>query len=245
MSETFTIIYVMGGIIAALIVAMSLFFIFKSVRRAKEIGMDMSVIKETVRNSAIFSIVPSIPIVIGIGIMMQYLGLGISWIRLEVIGALQYEIIAMNQVVTPGQVITYVTVATALVIMTLSILSGPVFNAIFYKRYQHRLAELQQKNEHLMNTLTGALLGGLFSGILSAMLVAGIFTIGTPVVAKDTGVATYGEVTLITFFASCLIMVGCGLCMKKFGWKWMESYALPITIVGALVAAYFAVACFE
>lgn len=245
MSESFTIIYLLGGIIAMVILAMSFFFIFKSVRRAKEIGMDMSVIKETVRNSAIFSIVPSIPIVIGIGIMMQYLGLGISWIRLEVIGALQYEIIAMNQVVSPGEVITHVTIATALVIMTLSILSGPIFNVLFYRRYQRRLAELQNRNAHLMGILTGALLGGLFSGILSAMLVSGAFSIGMPVRTKDTGVATYGEVTLITFFASCLIMVVCGLCMKCFHWKWMESYALPITIVGALVAAYMAVAYFE
>lgn len=203
--------------------------------------MDMSIIKKTIRNSAIFSIIPSIPIVIGIGIMMQYLGLGISWIRLEVIGALQYEIIAMNQVISPGEEISHAYVATALVVMTLSILSGPVFNALFYRRYQHKLADVQTRNSHLMEILTGALLGGLFSGILSAMLVSGAFSIGHPVVAKDTGVATYGEVTLVTFIVSCVIMVICGLCMKIFHWKWMESYALPCTIVGAMVAAYIAV----
>jgi hypothetical protein len=43
-----------------------------------------------------FSIVPSIPIVIGIGIMMQYLGIAIPWIRLTVIGALQYELLSMD-----------------------------------------------------------------------------------------------------------------------------------------------------
>ena len=242
MAGSYTVIYLMGGVIAVLVLAMSLFFIVKSVKRAKEIGMDMSVIKETVRNSAIFSIVPSIPIVIGVGIMMQYLGLAISWIRLEVIGALQYEIIAMNQVFTPGEVATAATVATALVVMTISILSGPLFNALFYKHYQKRLAALQEKNAHLMETITGALLGGLFSGILSAMLMAGFFTIGTPTVAKDTGVATYGEVTLITFFSSCLIMSLCGLLIKKLNWKWLESYALPLTIVGALEVSYVAVA---
>lgn len=245
MAESYTIIYMLGAVIAALVLVMSTFFILKSIRRAKEIGMDMSVIKETVRNSAIFSIVPSIPIVIGIGIMMQYLGLAISWIRLEVIGALQYEIIAMNQVFTPGEVATASTVATALVIMTVSILSGPLFNALFYKRYQKRLAALQSKNAHLMEIITGALLGGLFSGILSAMIVAGFFSIGTPTIAKDTGVATYGEVTLITFFSSCLIMAICGLLIKKMGWKWLESYALPLTIVGALVVSYIAVSVFN
>lgn len=241
MADSFVVVYVLGGVIAALVLLMSLFFLRKSIRRAKEIGMDMAVVKETMRNSAIFSIVPSIPIVIGIGIMMQYLGLAISWIRLEVIGALQYEIIAMNQVFTPGEVATASAVATALVIMTVSILSGPLFNALFYKRYQKRLASLQSKNAKLMDGLTGALLGGLFSGILSAMLMAGFFTFGSPTIAKDTGVATYGEVTVITFLSSCVIMSLCGILIKKLNWKWLESYALPLTIVGSLAVAYLSV----
>lgn len=241
MAESFLTLYLLGGVIAVVVLLMSGFFLWKSVRRAKSIGMDMAVIKETVRNSALFSIVPSIPIVIGIGIMMQYLGLAISWIRLEVIGALQYEIIAMNQVFTPGEAVTRPMVATALVIMTVSILSGPLFNALFYKRYQRSLASLQAKNAHLMEVMTGALLGGLFSGILSAMLVAAFFSFGSPMVAKETGVATYGEVTVATFFASCLTMAFCGLLINKLKWKWLEGYAMPLTIVCALLVAYVAV----
>ena len=42
------IIYVIGGIIAATIIAMSVFFILKSVKRAKKIGMDMSKIKKAI-----------------------------------------------------------------------------------------------------------------------------------------------------------------------------------------------------
>ncbi|MBP5455003.1 MAG: DUF5058 family protein [Paludibacteraceae bacterium] len=241
MVESFAIIYVLGGVIALLVLVMSLFFIKKSMKRAKEIGMDSTVIKETIRNSAIFSIVPSIPIVVGVGILMQYLGLAISWIRLEVIGALQYEIIAMNQIFTPGEAATASAIATALVIMTVSILSGPLFNALFYRRYQGRLASLQAKNAHLMEIMTGALLGGLFSGILSSLLATGLFTIGEPTVAKDTGVATYGEITLATFLSSCLIMALCGILIKKLNWKWLESYALPLTIIGALCVSYVTV----
>ncbi len=241
MVESFTIIYVLGGVIALLVLVMSLFFIKKSMKRAKEIGMDRAIIKETIRNSAIFSIVPSIPIVVGVGILMQYLGLAIAWIRLEVIGALQYEIIAMNQIFSPGETATASAIATALVIMTVSILSGPLFNALFYRHYQERLATLQAKNAHLMEIMTGALLGGLFSGILSSLLATGLFTIGEPTVAKDTGVATYGEVTLTTFLSSCLIMALCGFLIKKLNWKWLESYALPLTIIGALCISYVAV----
>lgn len=248
MPKSFTIIYVLGGLIAAAIIAMCLFFIIKSVKRAKVIGLDKKKIKETVKNSAIFSIVPSIPIVIGIGIMMQYLGLAIPWIRLTVIGALQYELIAMDQAQSAlnemGAFPQEVVIATAVVIMTLSILSGPIFNALFYKKYQGKLADLQQKNARLMNTVTGALLGGLLAGMLSAILIGGAFTVGKPPAPDATGVTTYGEVTLITLAASIVIMAICGIILKVFKQKWIESYALPITILGSLAIAYACVPLF-
>ena len=245
MPKSFAIIYVLGGVIAATIIAMSLFFIFKAVKRAKAIGMDSKVVKETVKSSAIFSIVPSIPIVIGIGIMMQFLGLAIPWIRLTVIGALQYELFAMDQAKSalPADTATEVFVATAVVIMTLSILSGPIFNAIFYKKYQVKLDDLQQKNGRLMNTVTGALLGGLLAGMLSAILVKGIFMVGNPA-TDNAGITTYGEVTLITLAASVVIMVLCGIVLKFGKQKWIENYALPITMLGSLAIAYACVPLF-
>ena len=201
----------------------------------------MSKIKKTVVSSAVFSIVPSIPIVIGIGIMMSSLGLAIPWIRLTVIGALQYELIAYNtanSALAGTGASTEVIVATAVTVMTLSILSGPLFNAIVYKKYQGKLADLQQKNGRLMNTITGALLGGLLAGMLSALLVGGIFTVGKPTTDAATGISTYGEITLITLAASLVIMGICGAIIKLGKQKWLENYALPITILGALATAY-------
>lgn len=238
MPKSYISIYILGGIIALAIICMSLFFILKAIKRAKVIGMDMEKIKKTITSSAIFSIVPSIPIVIGIGIMMQYLGLAIPWIRLTVIGALQYEIIAMEQVgVTTAVVLDEKIIATAVVVMTLSILAGPLFNAIFYKKYQGKLSDLQKKNGKLMDAVTGALLGGLLSGMLSAILVGGIFAIGNPTIASG-GVPVYGEITLITIAASVVIMAICGLLLTIGKQKWIESYALPITILGSLGIAY-------
>ena len=241
MVKSFPIIYVLGGIIAATIIAMSVFFILKSLKRAKKIGMDMSKIKKAITSSAIFSIVPSIPIVVGIGIMMTGLGLAIPWIRLTVIGALQYELIAYdqaNKALAGTGISQEVIIATAVTVMTISILSGPLFNAIAYKKYQCKLADLQQKNSKLMNTVTGALLGGLLAGMLSSILVSGIFIIGKPSTDQSTNITTYGEITLITLATSLLIMGICGVIIKVGKQKWLENYALPITILGALATAY-------
>ena len=237
------IIFVIGGIIAAVIILMSLVFLFKAVRRAKAIGMDKKIVTETIKNSAVFSIVPSIPIVIGVGIMMQYLGLAIPWIRLTVIGALQYEMLAMSRAgVAPGTG-DAVAIATAAVIMTLAILTGPLFNAIFYKKYQNKLYDLQQKNQKLMDTVTGAMLGGMLSGIMSAIIVGACFTIGSPV-TDGSGITTYGEVTLITLASSIVITAICGAIMIFGKQKWMESYALPISILGSLAIALAVVPVF-
>ena len=239
--KSYPIIYVLGCLICAAIIAMSVFYIIKNVKRAKKIGMDMSKIKKTVVSSAVFSIVPSIPIVIGIGIMMTGLGVAIPWIRLTVIGALQYELVAYdqaNKALAGTGASTETIIATAVTVMTLSIMSGPLFNAIVYKKYQNKLADLQKKNGRLMNTITGALLGGLLAGMLSAILVGGCFSIGKPSTEISTGITTYGEITLITLAASLVIMGICGVIIKLGKQKWLENYALPITILGALGIAF-------
>jgi hypothetical protein len=249
MPESFTLIYVLGGLISLAIIAMSTFFILKASRRAKEIGMDKKVVTETIKNSAIFTIVPSIPIVIGVGIMMQYLGLAIPWIRLTVIGALQYELVTMDAAqnalfsVNPAYT-TEMLVATAVVMMTLCILAGPIFNILFYKKYQTKLADMQKKNSKKMDTITGGLLGGLLAGMLSAIIVGGIFTIGDPQTYSG-GVNNYGEIILITLAASIIIMAICGIVLVVFKQKWIENYALPLTIIGALAIAYAFVPVFD
>lgn len=243
MVESFAIIYVLGAIIALTIILMSLAFLFKALKRAKAIGMDKKVVTETIKNSAIFSIVPSIPIIIGVGIMMQFVGLAIPWIRLTVIGALQYEILALDA--AGGTVVgaDNVTIATAVVVMTISIVSGPLFNAIFYKKYQTKLLELQQKNERKMNAITGALLGGMLAGIMSSLIVGGFFGIGNPI-TDASGIVTYGEITLITLAASVVLTGICGVILFVGKQKWIESYTLPISILGALAVAFLFVPVF-
>ena len=89
-----------------------------------------------------------------------------------------------------------------------------------------------------MDTITGALLGGLLAGMLSSIMVTGIFSINKPSTDASTNITTYGEITLITLAASLLIMGICGVLIKVCKQKWLENYALPITILGALGIAY-------
>lgn len=239
MQKDFTIVFIVGGIIAAVIIAMSTVFLIKGIRRAKEIGLSRQKIKTAITSSAIFSIVPSIPIVIGVGVMMPFLGLAIPWIRLTVIGALQYEIMAMQQAVGDAAAgeMTSQMVATALVIMTISIISGPLFNIFVYRKYKNKLEDLQKNNKKLLDTITGSLLGGLLAGLASYIIGGAIFANRISAGDGVTSVAN-GYVTLLTLAISAAIMILCGVLMKAFKWKWLENYALPLTMLGAMASAY-------
>ena len=238
------IIFAFGALIAVLVITMSIVFILKANKRAKEIGMTKDKIANTIKTSVLFTIVPSIPIVIGIGIMMNYLGLAIPWIRLTVIGALQYEIIAMEQVgITQAAIITPQLVGTAFFIMTISILAGPIANALFYKKYQLKIADLQKNNGRLLNTITGALLGGILAGLISHMIASGIFS-ATGEYASGSSIEINGMVTLFTLLTSAALMAGCGVILQVTKWKWVESYALPVTILGSIGMAFLYIQIF-
>ncbi|NCA67012.1 MAG: DUF5058 family protein [Clostridia bacterium] len=230
-----TAILIAGGVIAV-----SSVFLTRALRRAKLIGMDNKVIMGAIRTSAIFSIVPSIPIVIGVAVMSAMLLniIGIPWIRLTVIGALQYEITVVGIVGGEAELLSEKTIATAFIIMTIAIMSGPIFNAIILKKYQGKLADIREKNKKLLDSISGSLLGGLLAGIVSYMIVSGFNSLITGVnTINSDGSITIGAVTLLTLGSSVFIMLLCGISMKVFKWKWMENYALPITMLGSLALA--------
>ena len=57
-------------------------------------------------------------------------------------------------------------------------------------------------------------------------------------VEKQTAVpATYGLVPVCVMIVSALVMVVCGLLMRKPKLKWLSEYALPISLVLGMAAA--------
>ncbi|MBO5754719.1 MAG: DUF5058 family protein, partial [Clostridia bacterium] len=56
------VLFIIAGAIIALVVVQSVFFLLRALRRAKELGMDASVIKRTLVSSAVFTIAPAVSI---------------------------------------------------------------------------------------------------------------------------------------------------------------------------------------
>lgn len=214
----------MAAIIIATVIVIAGIFLRKALSRAREIGLAEETIKKTVRVSAIFSIVPSIPIAIGLAAMVPLLGVALPWIRLSVIGSVQYELFAANAAATvtgaaSSGLLSTAAFNTAAWVMTLSIISGPIFCIFFLRKYENGLDKLKQKDEKWADLLVSAIFMGL------------VGTIGGQQIAK-------GGIFLITLLVSAAIMVVCGLFVKKKNVKWLEGFALPISMIGSLAVAF-------
>ncbi len=227
------IIFVMVGIVIAIVLAQSIFFLVRAMRRAKELGMDSGVLRKTIKTAAIFTIAPAVAIVISVMTLANDLGLPLPWLRLSVIGSLSYETIAAANAesamgLTFGQVKSltanqYVTITW---VMTLSILVGIWLMPLIGKRIQNGMISIGNKDKKWSEIFSSA----MFIGMLSAFLGYVFCDFSTVFSADWTGL-----IPVLVMAASALVMAVCGLLVQKI--KWIADYALPLSMVIGMLSA--------
>mgnify|MGYP000420544766 CR=1 FL=1 len=95
------VLYLLAGILIAVVLAQSVFFLIKALRRSKEIGMDQAKNqKKSIKTAALFTIAPAVSIVISVITLSKSLGIPLPWLRLSVVGSLSYEAIAASNAVS-------------------------------------------------------------------------------------------------------------------------------------------------
>ena len=88
------ILYALGIIGRVAILGFSYIFFRKSYQRCRAFGMDKAALKRIIRSSLVFSVVPSISIVIGLFTLSAAFDIPWPWWRLSVIGSVGYELMA-------------------------------------------------------------------------------------------------------------------------------------------------------
>ena len=76
------ILYIIVGAIIALVMAQSVFFLVKAVKRAKVLGISKEIIKKTISSAAVFTIAPAIAVLVGVVALSKSLGVALPWLRL-------------------------------------------------------------------------------------------------------------------------------------------------------------------
>lgn len=222
-----TFLYVIVAIVIAFVVLQSAVFLIKAWRQGKKLGMDTERLKRTVVTSAIFTIAPAFAILLGVIALSKALGFPLPWLRLSVIGALTYETTAaasaaaavgasLSEKITDPHVFS--TIAW---VMTLGIIPGLVLVPLCGKRIENGLIKLKNKDQKWGDLF----MTGLFLGMISAFLGVVFATVNQGLV---------GWIPVFVMIASALIMLVCGLVRKLTGAKWIEDYALPISMLGAM-----------
>ena len=74
------VLFCLAGLLIAVVLAQSVYFLLKAMRRSKELGMDQTKIRKTIKTAAIFTIAPAVAIVISVMTLSKKLGLPLPWL---------------------------------------------------------------------------------------------------------------------------------------------------------------------
>lgn len=255
------ILYVIVGIVIAVVLAQSIYFLVKALRRSKELGMDQTKVKKTMKTAALFTIAPAVAIVVSVAILSKKLGLPMPWLRLSVIGSMSYETIAANNALSAMGLslgsdasLTAQQYLNVLLVMTISILVGIWLVPLIGKKLQSGMSNLSNRDKKWADIFQNALFIGMISAFLGFVFcnvsrlwnATGGFVTEYETIYNEVGEkvkqpvqysATSGLIPVLVMVVSALTMVICGLAMKKPKLKWLSEYALPISLVAGMAAA--------
>ena len=229
------VLFLLAGIIVAVVLAQSVYFLVKAWRRGKEIGMPMDKLKKVVIGTAIFTVAPATAIVISVISLSKKLGIPLPWMRLSVVGAITYETpAAANALSAMGlewakvsslTAQQYVTIAA---VMTMGIMVGIWLVPVVGRKIQNGMLTLEKRDKKWGEIFSAS----LFLGMISAFL-GYVFCDFASVFAGNLS----GLIAPLVMLVSALMMIVCALALKKLNWRWMNDYALPISLIVGMVSA--------
>lgn len=256
------VMYLMYALIVVFISAEAIFYLVKSVKKAKQIGMDMTKIKKVIKTSASFSVLPAIGIGIGVVTLIGSLGITVPAIRLSVIGALQYETQMADgaaKAITKStngltlliqRGVTAQDYATIVTLMTVAIIAGPVLVVLFYKKLQPKLAKLgamkvggavdpdtatkNLESDAKKANPNGINLGDLAFQISFIGMIIGYISMSIGAIAAMPGRIT-SYYNFIAVIVAALFMVLSDFLVKKFNWKWLDDFSVAFSMLFAML----------
>lgn len=228
------IIFIVVGIIIATVLAQSVFFLVRALKRAKQLGIAGSTVKKTVSSSAIFTIAPAVAILVGVVVLSKSLGVALPWLRLSVVGSLSYELVAAENTMRPLDISKSALVTdasdfvTILFVMTLSIALSLVLAPLLTKKVQSGVAKIGLKDKKWGEIFNNA----MFLGMISAFL-GYVFCDVTYVFDGKL----QGLTPVCVMFVSAIVMAVLGTLSQKLKIRWMTDYALPISLLIGMASA--------
>ena len=199
----------------------------RSYKYAIKLGMNKKILKSVILSSALFSIVPSISILIGLFGLVSVIGVPWSWFRLSVVGSVTYELMAADLVATNsgyGSISALNasgdsrTIGTIMFVMSICIL-GSVLGVLFFgKRIQNGVSKTCKKQGKLGVLIVNVLPLAIVEVFLPLQIMNGIVS---------------AAVVVTAFFVSLIHMV----IIKRFKVQWLKNFILADSLLLGMVSS--------
>ena len=217
------VMYLMSSIVILSVVGVCLVFFTKAYKEGLKIGMNKKDLKKVVTSSAVFTVIPSVGILLGVITLSGSLGVPIPWLRLSVVGALHYEVMAADMAAKASglkalapEFMTPEILVTIVFVMALGIIWGGLFCIVGLKKYQKNLKKCTSNDNKWGQILFNSIFIGLvcaFVGSSFSDIRGGSFT------------------SIIVIIVSAISMGICDYFAKHKNQKWLESFSLSISMI--------------
>lgn len=204
-------------------------FLQRGIKEADRIGIEKSRINKVISNSAIFSILPTIPIILTLGPLMKVLGRYIPWLRLSVIGNAAYEGIAADMALKAygleglGEaVITESAFVTIVFAMTIGIMMSPILTVVALKRFDKKLKGIKAKK------------GGFATIGFTALFIGLVAVLAVPIATNVKNIV--GILTIVVSGIAVLILEKISVITDK---KIIKDFSFPAAMLIGMVSAIF------
>lgn len=230
--------YLIVAAVLTFVIVMCVIFLVKSYKAGITLGMDPKDLKKVMTSSATFTLLPSISILLGVIALSGTLGVPLSWLRLSVIGSLQYELnvaeIAATAYGLKGLRIDQMSMeafSTIALVMTAGILGGLFCSIFFLKKYLNKLSAKPKKTE------TGEKKPSFGDHATTAMFVGLCAAYIGSYVGRLIPGENFDIMPLFTAIVAGIVMAVFEFLIQKKNIKVLENFSLAASMLVAMAAA--------
>ena len=220
------LLFIMVTIGLLYIIGFSVVYLRKAYKHCLELGISKEDVQKVIKSSLVFSIVPSLSIVVGLFAIISVLGTVWSWWRLSVIGSLSYETMISSSVAsaigfpTSAEMLEKATgnqFGIVMILMSIGMLSGFLILIPFGKK----LSMSVNKSENSSS----------WKYVLSGTFMLCLFAVYIPVLLFGD---TIEAAVMLTGLAIALLL---GILAKQPKLKWLGEFIMAFSMIGGMISS--------
>lgn len=217
------------------IIGFSLVYLKKAYTCCREMGISKEDLAKVIKSSLVFSIVPSLSIVVGLFALISVLGVLWSWWRLSVIGSLSYETLMASSVASAldfsssAEMLENASASQfgiVMILMSVGMLSGFLVLIPFGKK----LSMSVNKTEN----------ASTWKHVLSGTFMLCLFAVYVPVLLFGD---TVQAAVMLTGLAVA-ILIGF-LALKSPKLRWLGDFVMAFSMIAGMVSSIFWTSLFQ